>query len=339
MPQQLEFPSLAPPGYAELLNQLKAKVRSAQLRANLSVNRELIKLYWDFGESITKEQEENGWGSKTLEKLALDLQNEFPNVEGFSRTNLFRMRAFYLAYRKVPQAVGQLPFFNIPWGHNAILIEKLDAIDERLWYANMVLQQGWSRNDLIDAIEMESFQRQGKSITNFKELLPEPQSKLAQDILKDPYNFQFVKLAKDHEEKDLENGLIEQVQKFLMELGKGFAFVGRQYHLELEGDDYYLDILLYNLKLRCFFVIELKNSMFKPEHAGKMNFYLTLGDKQLKHETDHPSIGLILCKNKKKLTAEYALQDIRKPMEVAGYQISEALPTVEEIEEALTKRL
>lgn len=342
--------SMALSDYSQFIKSLKEKVQSAQLRASLSVNRELIKLYWEIGKDVVTRQGKDGWGSKVIERVAKDLQNAFPGVEGFSRTNLFRMRAFYLAYEIVPQAVGQLedlPIFRIPWGHNAIIIEKIENAQERLWYANMAIEEGWSREELIGSIKRHWFKRYGKAITNFKTRLPNPQSRLAQEATKDPYYFDFLELKDAHIEKDVEDGLLDRIEKFMRELGQGFTFYGRQVHLEVGGKDFYIDLLFYNVKLRCYYVIDLKATDFKPEFAGKMNFYLTAVDETLKHKTDNATIGLLICKRKNDFIAEYALRDIRKPMGVMGYEIEvfeelpkklrDKLPTVTEIEHELNK--
>jgi predicted nuclease of restriction endonuclease-like (RecB) superfamily len=335
--------------YAKWIASLKNKIRSAQLKAAISVNREMIKLYWEIGQDIAHKQEREAWGTKIVERVAKDLQNEFPGIEGFSRTNIFRMRAFYLAYAIVPQAVGQLenlPVFNIPWGHNAVLLEKLKNREERLWYANMTITEGWSREALIDSIKSKMHKRYGKAITNFHERLPALQSRLAHETLKDPYNFDFLELAKDHIERDVEDGLLNHIEKFIGELGQGFSFVGRQVHLEVGGKDFYLDLVFYHLKLRCFVLIELKATDFKPEFAGKLNFYLSAVDDLMKHPSDNPTIGILICKRKNNFIAEYALRDINKPMGVAEYEtkimkslpknLQGQLPTVEEIEAELS---
>ena len=338
-----------PSGYAQFIVNLKTKIRSAQLKAAISVNREMILLYWEIGKEIVEKQEKDGWGSKVIEKLAKDLQNEFPGIGGFSKTNIGRMRAFYLAYSIYPQAVGELgelPFFNVPWGHNIILFEGVKNLDERLWYANMVIAEGWSRSALMDAIKIKTYKRHGKAITNFQKHLPLPQSQLAHDILKDPYNFDFLELGEGHLERDVEQGLLDHVEKFMRELGQGFAFVGRQYQLNVSNKDFYLDLLFYHLTLRCFVVVELKATDFKPEFAGKMNFYLSAVDDLLRHQTDNPTIGLLICKKKDNFIAEYALRDINKPMGVAEYEakivsslpkgLKGKLPTIAEIEAELS---
>lgn len=243
--------ALAMPGYHEFLSDLKIKIRNAQLKAAIAASRELIELYWELGKDIVEKQEKEGWGSKVLERVAKDLQNAFPGIEGFSRTNIFRMRSFYLAYSNCPTAVGQLqkdllePFFNAPWGHNSILLDKLKNFEERLWYAKKIVEHGWSRSILTLWIENDLYRREGKAITNFKTTLPAPQSDLAQQTLKDPYVFDFLTLHGEHLEKDLEDGLVNHIQKFLVELGQGFAFMGRQYLLTVSGQPFYIDLLFY----------------------------------------------------------------------------------------------
>jgi predicted nuclease of restriction endonuclease-like (RecB) superfamily len=356
-----------PPDYADFLELLKGRVRQAQTQAMLSVNRDLICLYWEIGREIVQRQDQSGWGRSVVERLADDIQRSFPGMGGFSRTNVFRMRAFYLAYRseivpqpvrqtsrrkKVPQAVGQTteagppePMANLPWGHNVLLIERIKDLAERLWYAAKALEHGWSRAVLTMQIETGLFGRQGKAVTNFSTRLPPSQSDLAQQSLKDPYLFDFMTLHEEAVERDLETGLIGRIQKFLLELGAGFAFVGRQVLIAVGDDDFYLDLLSYHLKLRCFVVIDLKMKKFTPEDAGIMNFYLSAVDSQMKHESDSPTIGLILCKTRDRVTAEYALRDIAKPIGVAEWQtklvqslpdpLKGSLPSIEEIEAEL----
>lgn len=246
--------------YTKFITSLRTKIRSAQIKAAVAVNSELINLYWEIGKEIVEKQDREGWGSRVLEKVAKDLQNEFPGIEGFSRTNLFRMKAFYNAYAKVPQAVGQLeqlPVFSIPWGHNIILLESLKHREERLWYAFKAIEHGWSRSVLTIWIENDLYRREGKAITNFKAVLPPPQSDLAQQTTKDPYVFDFLTLHKEHLEKDLEEGLVNHIQKFLIELGQGFSFVGRQYPLKAGEQDLYIDLLFYHLKLRCYVIVDI----------------------------------------------------------------------------------
>ncbi|HHT9126686.1 MAG TPA: PDDEXK nuclease domain-containing protein [Candidatus Brocadiia bacterium] len=314
----------APAGYAELLEDLKARIRSAQIRAGLAANRELILLYWEVGRQILRRQQEEGWGSKVIDRLARDLCLEFHEMKGFSPRNLKYMRAFAGAYqneRFVQQVAAQ-----IPWFHNCILLDKIQDQIEREWYIRQTIQHGWSRNVLVHQIESDLYRRQGKAITNFDRTLPAPQSELARQVLKDPYVFDFLGIGEEAKERDMENALLEQLRAFLLELGVGFAFVGSQYHLEVGGEDFYIDLLFYHLRLRCFVVIELKVGEFQPEYAGKMNFYLSAVDDLLRHKDDQPSIGIILCKAKNKVIVEYALRDTRKPIGVSGYKLTETLP-------------
>lgn len=340
--------------YAATLAELKKQIQKCQLRAITAANKELVRLYWTVGKIIVEKQENSGWGSKFIDKLAKDLQNEFPGLEGFSRRNVFRMRAFYLEYKLVPPGVAQFNelehlgvLAQIPWSHNIVLMEKLDNMKERIWYANKTLEHGWSRDMLSTWIGSKLHKREGKAITNFKTTLPDPQSDLAQQTLKDPFLFDFLTLHKDHLEKDLEDGLVNHIQKFLLELGQGFAFMGRQYQINVEGDSYYIDLLFYHVRLRAFVVIELKARAFKPEDAGQLNFYLSAVDDILKHPNDNSTIGILLCKNKKKVKAEYAFRHINRPMVAIEYEtmltkalpeeLKSSLPTIKEIEEALEK--
>lgn len=308
---------ISPKDYAQTLLDLKKQVQEAQVKATLAVNQELIKLYWNIGKTIAEQQENNGWGTNAVEKLANDLQNLFPGMSGFSRANVFYMRAFYQAYKKIQQPVGQLesyPIFNIPWGHNIAILTRVKDFVQQLWYAQKVLENGWSRSALQDWIKSDLYKREGKAITNFTQTLPSTNSLLAQQAFKDPYIFDFLTLHSDHVERDLEQGLIDNVQKLLLEMGKGFALIGRQYHLEVDGDDYYIDLLFYHVKLKCYVVVELKARAFDPRDVGQLNFYLSAIDDIVRDTTDNPTIGLLLCKTKKNFTAEYALRDINKPI-------------------------
>jgi len=326
--------------YQDLLARLKSQIQTAQVRAALAVNQELVLLYWQIGKEILTRQKVEGWGSKVIERLAKDLHVEFPEMKGLSPRNLKYMRAFAEAWPIVQQPVALLP-----WGHNVRLLDLTKSADERLWYAEQAIRNGWSRNVLVMQIESGLFRRQGKAITNFQATLPAPQSDLAQQILKDPYNFDFLTLTQEARERDLEHGLLAHLRQFLIELGVGFAFVGSQVPLEVGGEDFKLDLLFYHLKLRCFVVIDLKMGAFKPEYAGKMNFYLSAIDDMLRHPDDKPSIGLVLCKAKNGIVAEYALRDIGKPLGISEFQHLEelpeqlkgTLPTIEEIEAELGK--
>ena len=325
--------------YAEFLEQVKARILQAQTRAAFAVNRELLHLYWEMGRDIVLRQEREGWGTAVIERLAEDLGRAFPGVAGFSTRNLWRMRAFYLAYRSaefLPQAVAE-----IPWGHHVVLLEKLKDSAERQWYARAAIEHGWSRNVLVHQIDGGLHRRQGKALTNFQRVLAPPQSDLAQGTLKDPYLFDFLSLSAEAHERDLERALLAHVRKFLLELGAGFALVGSQYHLELGGEDFYLDLLFYHLDLRCYVVIDLKSGSFQPEHAGKMSFYLAAVDHLLRKPGDEPTIGLILCKDQNRLIAEYSLQGLKNPIGLATYQLMpehlrEALPSPAQLETELT---
>jgi predicted nuclease of restriction endonuclease-like (RecB) superfamily len=318
-----EVPEL-PQGYPAFLAELKQRIRNARLHAALSVNRELILLYWSIGRDILARQHAEGWGSKVIDRLAADLRRAFPEMTGISGRNLKYMRALAEAWPN--EQIVQQVAAQLPWGHNMHLLDAVKSPSEREWYARQAIQNGWSRNVFAHQIESDLFSRQGGALTNFSRTLPAEQSELAQQIIKDPYSFDFLALAPDMLERDLERGLIEHLRSLILELGKGFAFVGGQYPLEVGGQDYYLDLLFYHLRLRCFVVIELKVEGFKPEFAGKMNFYLSAVDDQLRHPDDKASIGIILCKGRNEVIVEYALRDSSKPMGVAQYQLSPALP-------------
>ncbi len=335
--------------YVKFITSLKSKIRSAQIKAAVAVNSELIKLYWEIGKEIIEKQNREGWGSKVLERVAKDLQNEFPGVEGFSRANIFRMKAFFIAYEKVAQAVRQLeslPIFLIPWGHNILLLQKIKNHDERLWYASKAIEHGWSRSMLTIWIENDLYRREGKAITNFKAVLPALQSDLAQQTTKDPYIFDFLTLHKEHLEKELEEGLVHNIQKCLIELGQGFAFVGQQYPIKAGEKDLYIDLLFYHLKLKCYIVVELKAGEFDSRDAGQMSAYLSAVDDQLRSEGDKPTLGLIFCKTKDNVYVEYVLRNFNRPIGVAEFEVKlveklpkdlkSSLPTVEEIEAELS---
>jgi predicted nuclease of restriction endonuclease-like (RecB) superfamily len=321
-------------GYDEFLRDLKERIRTAQIKAALAVNRELVLLYWQIGCQILARQKSEGWGTKVVEQLAKDLKSEFPDMTGLSRTNLLYMRAFAEAYPDesiVQQAAGQ-----IPWFHNCVLLDKIKVPEQRLWYIQQTIANGWSRNVLVLQIESRLFERQGSAITNFEQALPKPQSDLAQQLLKDPYNFEFLTISQNAQELELERGLVTHIRDFLLELGMGFSFVGSQYPLEVDGTEYRLDLLFYHLQLRCFVVIDLKMGAFQPEFSGKMNFYVAVVDDLLRHETDNPTIGLILCKSKSRTTAEYALRNIQTPIGVSTHKLpkplQENLPSIEQLE-------
>jgi len=332
---------LLPDSYAQFLSDLMSRIRAAQLRASLAVNRELVLLYWQIGHDILDRQDREGWGAKIIDRLAIDLKRAFPEMKGFSPRNLKYMRRFAEVWTEaefVQQVAAQLP-----WFHNCVLLDKVAGADERRWYARAALQHGWSRTVLVHQIEGRLHQRQGKALSNFDRSLPVPQSDLAQEITKDPYNFDFLMLDEEARERDLERGLLKHLRQFLLELGVGFAFVGSQYRLRVGKDEFFIDLLFYHLKLRAFVVIDLKMKAFEPEFAGKMNFYLSAVDDLLRHADDQPSIGLILCKTRERFVAEYALRDINKPIGISEYRLAESLPeklkgslpTIEELEKEL----
>ncbi len=350
-----------------LVREIKARIEQAQTRAAFAVNAELVRLYWDIGRLIDRRQQQEGWGAAVIPRLASELRNELPEEKGFSERNIGRMIAFYRAYpspkeflpqavaktadpQKVPQVVAKssVPtdslLWLIPWGHHALLMEKIDERSTRIGYMRQTLANGWSRSVLLAMIQSQVHRRQGQAITNFERLLPAPQSDLAKQTLKDPYIFDFLTLAEPFHERELETDLLHQLERFLLELGQGFAFVGRQFHLDVGESDFFVDLLFYHLKLRCYVVIDLKKGEFKPEYAGKMNFYLSVADDRLRHATDAPSIGLILCQDRNHIVAEYALRGMSKPIGVSKYELTRALPaplrsalpTVEQIEAELS---
>ncbi|EYU15021.1 PDDEXK nuclease domain-containing protein [Photorhabdus aegyptia] len=340
--------------YTSLLTDVKERIRGGQFRAAQSVNAELIQMYWDIGHMLHERQEQQGWGAGIIPKLARDIVNELPEVKGFSERNLKRMLRFYREYalpRMEQQGSGKpvstivpQPVAQLPWGHNILLIERIKDQTERFWYAEQTLIQGWSRDSLLHMIKSNAYTRQGSVVSNFKNRLPVSQSELVQQTLKDPYVFDFLTLSEPFKERELETELLKHLEKFLLELGEGFAFVGRQYRITVSEQDYYLDLLFYHLTLRAFVVIELKRGEFKPEHAGKMNFYCSVVDEKLRHSTDQPTIGLILCQTKDRILAEYALRSIQKPIGVSDYELTRtlpedlksSLPSIEELEAELS---
>jgi predicted nuclease of restriction endonuclease-like (RecB) superfamily len=334
--------------YNGLLAEIKNRIAQAQTRAVLAVNAEMIQLYWQVGQLIAERQFQEGWGKGVIPRLERDINNEFPEIKGFSARNLSRMVTFYVTYTKpgtiLPQPVAKLPdgsntpqavaketfadslLWQVPWGHHALLVEKVKPLDQRQWYMQQVLINGWSRSVLAFQIDSAAHARQGRAISNFSQRLPAPQSDLVQQTLKDPYIFDFLTLEPLFHERELETGLIQHLEKFLLELGQGFAFVGRQYHLSVGDSDFYPDLLFYHLKLRCYVVIELKRGDFKPEYAGKLNFYCNVVDDTMRHPQDAATIGLILCQGKDNVLAEYALRGIDKPIGIASYELTRSLP-------------
>ena len=345
--------------YNQWLKTIKENVRHTQLKASIAVNSELINFYWELGKSIIDKQNEYNWGTGVIDQLAIDLKKEFPDVEGFSRSNLYYIKQFYLFYSQssiVQQLVGQLPetivnkgskkntilkqpikqvqktsfvqqaVGQIPWGHHILIITKIKEYQQALFYLNETIKNNWSRNVLALQIETKLHKRQGKSINNFKITLPKDQSDLAIQTLKDPYVFDIMNISKHATEREIEQQLTQQLAKFLLELGQGFAFIGNQYSIKVGKKDYRLDLLFYHTQLRCYVVIELKAGAFEPEHAGKLNFYLSAVDSQLKHPNDNPSIGILLCQTKEHIDVEYSLRDTRKPIGVSDFKFLDKLP-------------
>lgn len=313
--------------YREWLNQLKTSFRQIQLKAAVAVNAELLRFYWQLGADIAAKQPEQRWGSGFLQRLSQDLMQEFPQVKGFSLRNLKYIRQWHTFWQAAPigqQAVAQL--MAIPWGHNLIIVSKCASHDEALYYLRQTQTHGWSRAVLTHQIESGLWQREGKAVTNFAQTLPAPQSDLAAQVLKDPYVFDFLSLSPEHTERELEKALIDHITQFLLELGVGFAYMGRQVPLQVGEREFFLDLPFYHARLHCYVVVELKIVDFEPEFAGKLNFYLKAVDQQLRGEHDAPTIGLLLCKSKDRLVAEYALSDIQKPLALSTYTLSHILP-------------
>lgn len=333
--------SAIPAGYTDWLADIKARVTAARQRAALAANAELIRLYWQIGRDILDRQASQGWGAKVIERLARDLSDAFPEIKGFSARNLKYMRFF--AEHCPNQQFGQQPAAQLPWFHIVTLLTQLDHDADRAWYAERAVHQGWSRTTLSLAIKRRERERQGAAVTNFAARLPTPHSELAHATLKDPYLFDFLGLGDEAHEREIEHALVRHITRFLLELGTGFAFVGRQQRLEVAGDEFFIDLLFYHTRLKCYVVVELKATAFKPEHAGQLNFYLSAVDAQIKAADDKPSIGLLLCKSQNRLVAEYALSGIDKPIGVAEYELVRALPeplvtslpTVEQLESEL----
>lgn len=331
--------------YAKFLKNLKEQVLEKRFKASITVNKEMIQLYHQIGREINQNQKEYGWGAKIIDQISKDLKSSFPDMSGFSPQNLKYMKRFSDEYTE--DEIGQQAVDQLPWGHIITLIYSVSDKQERLFYIQKTIENGWSRNVLSMQMEKNLYKREGKAVTNFKQKLPSPQSEFAQNVLKNPYLFDFLSLGNEAQEREIEKGLIAHIEKFLLELGEGFAFLGRQYHLQVEDKDFYIDLLFYHIKLKSFIVIELKTGDFKPEYAGKMNFYLSAVDDLLKQPNDNASIGLILCRSKVGVIAEYALRDMTKPIGLAEYRLTEslpenlktALPTIEELESELTKEL
>ncbi|TFD05186.1 DUF1016 domain-containing protein [Cryobacterium sandaracinum] len=315
-----------PAGYPTFLGDLKRRVHDAQVRAQRTVNTQLIELYWSIGRSILSEQEKQGWGAGVMDRLAHDLRLEFPQMTGLSRSNLFYMRAFAAAWTEelpiVQQPVGQLP-----WGHIMVLLDKLDDIDTRAWYAAAAAKNGWSRNVLLNQIKNRTLERTGAAPSNFSAELAPADSDLARQIAKDPYVFDFLELTEDAAERDLEQALMDRIVDTLRELGTGFAFVGRQVHFDVAGDDFYLDLLFFHIEQLRYVVIELKTGKFQPEHAGKLSFYVSLVDDKLRREAHAPTVGILICGDRNDHTVRYALGRSGSPMAVSTYTYDSLPPT------------
>ena len=319
--------------YKIWLESLKNKFRSSQIKASIKVNTTLLEFYWDLGGQIVQKQEEHKRRSGFLEKLSHDLSAEFPDVKGFSYRNIRFIRQWYIFWQQDAAKIENENWqqlvailFQIPWGHHQIILNKIKNIDEAIYYVQNTMLNGISRSVLVHQIESNLYEREGKAITNFENTLPPIQSDLAKEITKDPYIFDFVALTQDYQEKELEDALTQNITNFLLELGSGFAFVGRQYKLIVGGDEFKIDLLFYHIKLKCYVVVELKATSFKPEHAGKLSFYTSAIDGELKSSDDNPTIGILICKSKNNTVVEYALRDINKPLGISEYQLTEILP-------------
>ncbi|MDR0332422.1 MAG: PDDEXK nuclease domain-containing protein [Dysgonamonadaceae bacterium] len=370
------------PEYKQWLVDLKTRIRQSQMRAMIKVNDELLRLYWDLGHDIVVRQMDSAWGSGFFKNLSRELKTEFPDAQGFSERNLYNMKRFYLFYSQdstilhqagaelrignlhqlgaeiqesknkdvafVHQAGGQIdvhPIFQIPWRHHVEIFTKCKSVHEALFYVQKTIENGWSRDMLANFMDLDLYQSQGKSINNFDRLLPDVQSDLAKQTLKDPYNFGFLSLTEKYKEKELEDALVENITKFLLELGQGFAFVGRQYPIQIGSVPRNIDLLFYHLKLRCYVVIELKVKKFEPEHTGKLGYYIVAIDEQVKTEADNPTIGLLICRKKDNIEVKYSLKSSNQPIGISEYDLSKlmpedfksSLPSIDEIENELNK--
>ena len=339
--------------YKAWIENIKDRIKHSQIKASVKVNYELLDLYWDIGRDIVDKQKNAKWGESFLTTMSKDLQKTFPNMSGFSVQNLKSIRYWYKFYtfnENGLQPVSQMELIEklvkgIPWGHNQRIMYKCKNITEALFYVQKTMDNGWSRTVLEHQIDSGLYDRQGKAISNFQLKLPEPQSDLAEQTLKNPYNFDFLTLREKYDEKELEDALINQITQFLLELGTGFSYLGRQVHLHVGESDFYMDLLFYHVRLHCYVVVELKTEKFKPEFAGKLNFYVTAVNKQMKTGQDNSTIGILICKDKDDVVAEYALDDISQPIGIAEYELTKllreefksSLPTVEEIESELSE--
>ena len=334
--------------YKDWLQNLKGKIQQSQIKAAIQVNSELLRLYWQIGKDIVEKQAQAKWGDGFLQTLSADLCKEFPTIKGFSYRNLKSIRQWYLFYNQLDiigkQVVSQLEvsLFSIPWGHHIMIMQRCKNTQEALFYVHKTIENHWSRSVLEHQIALNLYVRQGKAITNFQHQLPPAMSDLAQELTKDPYIFDFLSITENYTEKELQQYLEDNMTKFLLELGKGFCFYGKQVHI-VGGDDFYIDLLFYNAHLHCYVVVELKTTKFKPEHIGQLKFYVTAVNKQLRTEGDAPTIGLLICKDKNNVIAEYTLEDIHNPIGVSSYKLFDelskdyqsSLPSIEEIEKRL----
>ena len=323
--------------YDNILKNIITDIKTAKVQTVKTVNKNLIILYWNIGKRIADEQIIQNYGKSVVEKLSKDLRQEFPNAKGFSVQNLWYMRQFYLKYSKnqnLQQLVGELPC-----GHNIIILNKIKDMKEIEFYIKKAIQFGWSRAVLEHQIESGLYERQGKTITNFKKVLPDIASDLAQQTFKDPYIFDFLNIQEEKKEKNLEEQLVKNITKFLLELGTGFSFIGRQYHITVSTEDFYIDLLFYNIELHCYVVIELKTTKFEPSFVGQLNFYVTAVDRQLKKKGDNSTIGLLLCKSKDNVVVEYSLSDIHKPIGISEYKLKKIMPTKKQLENIVNSNI
>lgn len=338
MPQRL----IKNDDYRAFIQDIKQRIQTSQIKAAVAVNQELLLLYWDLAERIVAKQRQSAWGEGFLLQMSRDLQAEFPGMKGFSKRNLELMRQWY-QFWSVESTIARQLVSQIPWGHNLIIISKIKNAEEALFYTQKTIQNNWSRAVLTHQIESALYQREGRAVTNFQAALPSPYSDLARQTLKDPYNFDFLMLREEHDEQELQNALITHITRFLLELGAGFSYLGQQYRLEVGGDEFFIDLLFYHVRLHSYVVVELKTVKFKPEFAGKLNFYISAVDGVLKTDHDNPTIGILICKSKNDTVVEYALRDVHKPIGVSEYTITQhlpdelksSLPSIEEIEAEL----
>ena len=335
--------------YKNWLQTLKGEIQQSQIKAAIQVNSELLRLYWQIGKAIVEKQAKAKWGDGFLQTLSADLCKEFPTMKGFSYRNLKSIRQWFLFYNQEflirKQLVSQLEasLFSIPWGHHIMIMQRCKSIQEALFYVHKTIENHWSRSVLEHQIALNLYARQGKAITNFQQQLPATASDLAQELTKDPYVFDFLSMTEGYTEKELQQYLEDHMTKFLLELGKGFCSYGKQVHINVGGDDFYIDLLFYNAHLHCYVVVELKTTKFKPEHIGQLKFYVTAVNKQLRTEGDNPTIGLLICKDKNDIVAEYTLEEIHNPIGVSSYKLFDelskgfqsSLPSIEEIEKQL----